>query len=126
MKDYIWDLKGERKYKYYSTAKGLPGIRIGSSRSIQHILFYEKIDASDSKLKRGKINSKHIDIDIKSHTKFLLIEARYRPKSKSKKNITESLMLCDFCKMKNPFEMTKIYSLSPIEAIKSEGILTPP
>ncbi|MEA3696753.1 hypothetical protein VBL72_14395 [Enterobacter hormaechei] len=123
LKDYIWDLKGARKSKYYSTAKGLPGIRIGSSRSIQHILFYEKIDASDSKLKRGNVNSKHIDVDIKNHTRFLRVEARYRPKSKSKKNILGSLMLCDICKMKNPFEMIKIYSLSLIEEIKSEGVL---
>lgn len=123
LKDYVWDLKGARTSKYYSTAKGLPGIRVGSSRSIQHILFYEKIDASDSKIKRDKVNSKHIDMDIKSHARFLRIEVRYRPKSKSKKNITGSLMLCDISRMKNPFKLLRIYSLSIIEEMKSEGVL---
>jgi hypothetical protein len=121
LKEYIWDLKGARKSKYYSTTKGLPGIRIGSSRSLQHILFYEKIDASHSKIKRDKIISKHIDVDIKSHTRFLRLEVRYRPKSKKK--ITGSLMLCDISRMKNPFKMIRIYSLSLIEEMKSEGYL---
>ncbi|HCB1700416.1 TPA: hypothetical protein MYP69_005252, partial [Citrobacter freundii] len=77
--DYIWGLERSGKTAYFDKEDGLPGLRVGSCRSLLHILCYGKVDANSGRKLIFRERAKFININFDEYQQFLRIEARYRP-----------------------------------------------
>ncbi|EHD19598.1 MULTISPECIES: hypothetical protein [Brenneria] len=121
--DYIWGLERAGKTAYYDTKNGLPGVRIGSPRSLLHILCYEKVDAHRSKKLTFQEKSRFININLNEHRQFLRIESRYTPKAKPTSKNGNSLMLAHLLSMGNLFERLQIYSNDLAHELLTEGFI---
>lgn len=122
--DYIWGLERSGKTAYYDTINGLPGVRIGSPRSLLHILFYGKVDAHRCKKLGLKRKSKFIDINLDEYQHFLRVEARFRPNAKPKGKSLNPLMLDCLSDMSNPFERLQVFSKELETALLRQGLLS--
>lgn len=122
--DYIWGLKRSGKTKYYDTENGLPGVRIGSHRSLLHIHFYEKLNARRDRKLILKDRAKLININLDKHKHFLRIEARYKPGAKPTSKKKDALMLSQLLKMRNPFKRLQVYSKGLGEELLTGECLT--
>lgn len=121
--DYLWGLDRAGKTAYFDKENGLPGLRIGSCRSLLHILFYGKVNArSDGKLVFME-KSKFIKINFDEHQQFLRIEARYRPNATPTSKNGNALMLAHLLEMKNPFERLRVYSKDLRDELMARGFL---
>lgn len=121
--DYIWGLQGSAKSEYYNEPKGLPGIRIGSKRSIVHLLCYEKIYLEKIKEKSYQKKSKFVNIDLNQHEYFLRIEARYRPNAKPTSDYGKPLMLSNVQYMENAFKRVQICSKNLANELHEKGYI---
>lgn len=123
--DYLWGLHRAGKTSYYNTLSGLPGIQLGSKRSILHILCYEKINLKRYKPIGNMLKAEHVKVNINKHKRFLRIEARFRPNAKPGTKDSLPLMLIDLKKMENPFQRLRIYSMDLLyELLPESSILT--
>ncbi|EBJ0985237.1 hypothetical protein GR410_002809 [Salmonella enterica] len=122
--DYLWGLKNAGKGTYYDTENGLPGVRIGSNRSLLHIHCYEKVNARRDRKLILKDRAKLININLDEHKRFLRIEARYKPGAKPTSKKKDALMLSQLLEMKNPFKRLQVYSNSLGEELLTRGCLT--
>ncbi|KQN63271.1 hypothetical protein [Erwinia sp. Leaf53] len=121
--DYLWGLDRAGKTAYFDKENGLPGLRIGSCRSLLHILFYGKVNArSDGKLVFME-RSKFIKINFDEHQQFLRIEARYRPNATPTSKNGNALMLAHLLEMRNPFERLRVYSKDLRDELMARGFL---
>ncbi|HHZ8371995.1 TPA: hypothetical protein ACWMLN_003080 [Enterobacter hormaechei] len=121
--DYIWHFFRAGKSDYYESKFSFPGIRIGSSRSVCHILCYEKI-IKDKILKANITNRKFIRVDIDSYKKFLRIEFRYRPNAKPSNKNSNHLLLQNILAMPNPLNRLSVYSKELPLRLLSMGYIT--
>lgn len=117
--NYIWELQRSGKPRYFNEGNGLPGIQLGSNRSVLHVLCYEKIDAFRNKNVSHKNKNKFLKIKRNEHKNFLRIEARYRPNSKPTSKHGSPLMLRNILEMENPFKRLQFYS----NELKSELLI---
>lgn len=108
--DYIWGLNRSGKTAYFDKKNGLPGIRVGSYRSLLHILCYGKVDANSGRQRVFRERAKFININFDEYQQFLRIEARYRPNATSTSKSGKALMLANLLEMRNPFERLRVYS----------------
>lgn len=108
--DYLWGLKNAGQSTYYDTENGLPGVRIGSNRSLLHIHCYEKVNARRDRKLILKDRAKLININLDEHKRFLRIEARYKPGAKPTSKKKDALMLSQLLGMRNPFKRLQVYS----------------
>lgn len=108
--DYIWGLERSGKTAYFNKEDGLPGIRIGSYRSLLHFLCYGKIDANSGRKLVFQERAKFININFDEYQQFLRIEARYRPNATPTSKNGNVLMLAHILEMRNPFERLRVYS----------------
>lgn len=115
--DYIWGLKHSGKTLYFDTENGLPGVRIGSNRSLLHIHCYEKVDARRDKKIFLKDRAKFININLDEYKRFLRIEARYKPGAKPTGKKEGALRLAQLLEMKNPFERFQVYSKGLVDEL---------
>ncbi len=121
--DYIWGLKRSGITKYYDTENGLPGVRIGSHRSILHIHCYEKVNARRDRKLILKDRTKLININLDEHKRFLRIEARYMPGAKPTSKKKDALMLSQLLEMRTPFKRLQVYSKSLGKELLNKGYL---
>lgn len=123
LNNYIWGLSRAGKTSYHNNKKGLPGVRIGSSRSILYILCYEKVDAHGSKQLTFQEKSSFINIDLNEHRQFLRIESRYQPNATPTSKSGKALMLAHLLSMGNPFERLQVYSDDLAYELLTEGYI---
>ncbi|WP_405078603.1 hypothetical protein ACI51Z_20765 [Pectobacterium carotovorum] len=121
--DYIWGLERSGKSKYFNTENGLPGLRVGSNRSILHILCYEKVDANSGIKLAYHHKAEFININMGEYQQFLRIEARYKPGAKPTSKRGNPVMLADIMGIKNPFERLQIYSKDLAHELLIEGFI---
>ncbi|HFK8166802.1 TPA: hypothetical protein ACGZ2B_002713 [Citrobacter freundii] len=108
--DYIWGLERSGKTAYFDKENGLPGLRVGSCRSLLHILCYGKVDANSGRKLIFRERAKFININFDEYQQFLRIEARYRPNAKPTSKKGNVLMLAHLSEMRNPFKRLRVYS----------------
>ena len=108
--DFLWGLDRAGQTAYFDKENGLPGLRIGSCRSLLHILFYGKMNARSGGKLVYKEKAKFININFDEHQQFLRIEARYRPNATPTSKNGNALMLANLLEMRNPFERLRVYS----------------
>ncbi|EBQ4835069.1 hypothetical protein T061_09595 [Salmonella enterica subsp. arizonae] len=121
--DYIWGLKSSGKTAYFNKENSLPGIRVGSYRSLLHILCYGKIDANSGRKLVFRERAKFINVNFDEYQQFLRIEARYRPNAKPTSKNGNALMLAHLLKMRNPFERLRVYSKNLGDELLNRGYL---
>lgn len=121
--DYIWGLDRSGKTAYFDKEDGLPGLRIGSCRSLLHILCYEKVDANSSRKLIFRERAKFININFDEYQQFLRIEARYRPNAKPTSKKGNVLMLAHLSEMRNPFKRLRVYSKDLGNELLERGFL---
>lgn len=121
--DYIWGLERSGKAAYFNKENGLPGIRIGSYRSLLHFLCYGKIDANSGRQLVFRERSKFININFDEYQQFLRIEARYRPNATPTSKNGNALMLAHLLEMENPFERLRVYSKNLGDELLERGYL---
>ncbi|EEP2640042.1 hypothetical protein R2132_004500 [Salmonella enterica] len=121
--DYIWGLQRSGKTAYFEKENGLPGLRIGSCRSLLHILCYGKVDANSGRKLVFRERAKFININFDEYQKFLRIEARYRPNTKPTSKKGNVLMLAHLSEMINPFERLRVYSKDLGDDLLERGFL---
>lgn len=122
--DYIWGLKRSGKTKPYNNENSLPGVRIGSRRSLLYIYCYEKVNAYRGRKLILKENTKYINIDLDEYKRFLRIEARYMPGAKPTSKKKDALKLSQLLEMRNPFKRLQVYSKGLGEELLTRGCLT--
>lgn len=110
LNDYIWGLKHAGTTTYFDKENGLPGIRVGSYRSILHFLCYGKVDAKSGRKLVFRERAKFLNINFDEYQQFLRIEARYRPNAKPTSKSGKPLMLAHLLEMKSPFDRLRVYS----------------
>ncbi|MGI3109754.1 hypothetical protein ACRRRU_19775 [Dickeya fangzhongdai] len=108
--DYIWGFSRASKGEYYKTENGLPGFKMGSSRSRLHVLCYEKIDATNSRHLVNSEKGNFIDICLKKHSHFLRMEIRFRPNTRPKVTLEEKSIRDHLLKIENIFSKIQVYS----------------
>ncbi|EGJ3414432.1 hypothetical protein IHC78_004374 [Salmonella enterica subsp. houtenae] len=121
--DYIWGLERSGKTAYFDKENGLPGLRIGSCRSLLHILCYGKVDVNSGRKLVFKERAKFININFDEYQQFLRIEARYRPNTKPTSKKGNVLMLAHLSEMRNPFERLRVYSKDLGGELLERGLL---
>ncbi|PXB02153.1 hypothetical protein [Pectobacterium carotovorum] len=126
--DYYWWLNWAKAYEDFCEPYGLPGLQIGRKAALS-LNLYEKIDASDAKIKglkraifhvfdknnHGKLRyRKERLIDLKKEQYPDLLRAEFRVQEK--KNATgkyskagKVIMLSKLKSMKNPLQRLKVY-----------------
>jgi len=110
LNDYIWGFKRSGKNKCYDTKNGLPGIKMGSSRSKLHALCYEKIDATKLSDTIKITKAKFINLSPSKHSHFLRIEMRFRPNMKPKETSSNTGICDTLLRMENVFQRIQVYS----------------
>ena len=121
--DYIWGLERSGKTAYFDKEDGLPGLRVGSCRSLLHILCYGKVDANSGRKLIFRERAKFININFDEYQQFLRIEARYRPNAKPTSKKGNVLMLAHLSEMRNPFERLRVYSKDLGDELLERGFL---
>lgn len=121
--DYIWGLERSGKTAYFDKEDGLPGLRVGSCRSLLHILCYGKVDANSGRKLIFRERAKFININFDEYQQFLRIEARYRPNAKPTSKKDNVLMLAHLSEMRNPFERLRVYSKDLGDELLVRGFL---
>lgn len=121
--DYLWGLDRAGKTAYFDKKNGLPGLRIGSCRSLLHILFYGKVNAPSGGKLVYRERTKFININFDEYQQFLRIEARYRPNATPTSKNGNALKLADLLEMKNPFERLRVYSKDLGDELLERGFL---
>ncbi|EPR3509695.1 hypothetical protein [Serratia marcescens] len=121
--DYLWGLDRAGKTAYFDKENGLPGLRIGSCRSLLHILFYGKVNAPSGGKLVYRERTKFININFDEYQQFLRIEARYRPNATPTSKNGNALKLADLLEMKNPFERLRVYSKDLGDELLERGFL---
>ncbi|WES68572.1 hypothetical protein [Superficieibacter sp. HKU1] len=115
--DYLWGLKNAEKSTYYDTENSLPGVRIGSNRSLLHIHCYEKVNTLRDKKLILEDRAKFININLDERKRFLRIEARYKPGAKPAGKKAGAMRLAQLLVMKNPFERFQVYSKGLVDEL---------
>lgn len=121
--DYLWGLDRAGKTAYFDKENGLPGLRIGSCRSLLHILFYGKVNARSGGKLVYRERAKFININFDEYQQFLRIEARYRPNATPTSKNGNALMLAHLLEMRNPFERLRVYSKDLEDELLKRGFL---
>ncbi|EKN3395252.1 hypothetical protein RSF21_003620 [Yersinia enterocolitica] len=121
--DYLWGLDRAGKTAYFDKENGLPGLRIGSCRSLLHILFYGKVNARSGGKLVYRERTKFININFDEYQQFLRIEARYRPNATPTSKKGNALKLADLLEMRNPFERLRVYSKNLGDELLEKGFL---
>ncbi|EHR2385183.1 hypothetical protein JY071_004779, partial [Salmonella enterica subsp. enterica serovar Newport] len=111
------------KTAYFDKENGLPGLRIGSCRSLLHILIYGKVNACVGRKLTYSERSKFININFDEHQHFLRIEARYRPNATPTSKKGNALMLAHLLEMRNPFERLRVYSKDLGDELMARGYI---
>jgi len=107
--DYVWGLKTARVFTGYKKKQGLPGIRLGSKRSILSILCYEKINVVGRTNQIMHEKDGRLELELGNYPHFLRIEARKKPKGKPGSKNNKFLLLSDLKEMAYPFDSLQIY-----------------
>ncbi|EAC0959633.1 hypothetical protein YP94_004149, partial [Salmonella enterica subsp. enterica] len=111
------------KTAYFDKENGLPGLRIGSCRSLLHILIYGKVSTCVGRKLTYSERSKFININFDEHQHFLRIEARYRPNATPTSKKGNALMLAHLLEMRNPFERLRVYSKDLGDELMARGYI---
>ena len=109
LKDYLWSLKNSGASQYFHHKNGLPGLRLGSTRSKISILCYEKIYMQRNLFNSFKTESEYLELN-KNYRNLLRIEARVKPKKKLRSKKEKALLLKEISSMENPFLRLMIYN----------------
>ncbi|MCA6952804.1 hypothetical protein [Pectobacterium polaris] len=121
--DYLWALDRAGKTAYFDKENGFPGLRIGSCRSLLHILFYGKVNARSGGKLVYRERTKFININFDEYQQFLRIEARYRPNATPTSKNGNALKLADLLEMRNPFKRLRVYSKDLGDELLERGFL---
>lgn len=126
--DYFWWLSWAKAYEDFCEPYGLPGLQIGKKSALS-VNIYEKIDASDFKIKglkraifhvfdkdqRGKDRKRKerlIDLKKEQHPGLLRAEFRVQEKKNGTGKYSKAgnrVMLSKLKSMKNPLHRLKVY-----------------
>lgn len=128
LNDYFWWLSWAKAYEDFCEPYGLPGLQIGKKSALS-VNIYEKIDASDFKIKglkralfhvfdkdhRGKDRERKerlIDLNKEQHPGLLRAEFRVQEKKNATGKYSKAgkvIMLSKMKSMNNPLHRLKVY-----------------